>query len=228
MRRFQSSTVGLRATPKFALVVFATAIAASAGTAIAAEPHDTELAMTEQGAPVGEGWSLVSSSLSRSTEPVGEFSAPAARKAPGANAAFSSPSAPVAAASAASATPTDGWQILAAGSPSFAPATTSAGEPSAPVAPPAPTIAPLAAPYVLVAGKSLQAQVLAWAKRAGWAIDWRTPDDWIVPNDKAFGSDFEVAVRAVFDQAGDNGADVRADVWLGNRSIVVNKTGAEQ
>ncbi|WP_434716393.1 TcpQ domain-containing protein [Paraburkholderia sp. A3RO-2L] len=98
-------------------------------------------------------------------------------------------------------------------------------------APPAidPVIAATPTPEIqfqLRAGQSLEIQLMQWAKRAGWTLTWNTPDDWIVPGDKAFGSDFVQAAQSVFENLGNNGADIRADFWVGNRSIVVDQAGA--
>lgn len=84
------------------------------------------------------------------------------------------------------------------------------------------------APFSLLGGQSLEMQLVAWAKRAGWAISWNTPDDWIVPHDLSYGTDFEGAIKSVLTQLASNGADVRADIWKGNKSVVVDKAGVSQ
>ena len=61
----------------------------------------------------------------------------------------------------------------------------------APVSPPAPA----ADAFVLVRGKSMQAQLEAWAARAGWTVEWNVPDGWIVPNDQPLGNDFARAAQ---------------------------------
>jgi len=104
---------------------------------------------------------------------------------------------------------------------------TAAGTPATAATPAAiPPVTP--APFALVAGQSFETQMQEWAKRAGWAVVWNTPDDWIVPHDSTYGLDFESAVKSVFDQMGDDGADVRADIWKGNKSVVVDKAGAQE
>ena len=214
MRRYQLPWGGLRARPNLVLVTLAAAFAASSGAAYAAQPPSADLAMVERPAPPGDGWSLVSSSAPSASPVAPTVATPAPAPAP--------------APAASPAATAGGWQVLAADSKAGEPVPVAAPTHEIEVTvPPVAPAAPPAEPFALVGGKSLQAQILAWAKRSGWAIDWRTPDDWIVPNDKAFSPDFEVAVRDVFDQAVANGADVRADVWEGNRSIVVDKTGAE-
>lgn len=82
--------------------------------------------------------------------------------------------------------------------------------------------------FDLVGGQSLETQLSGWAKRAGWAITWNTPDDWVVPHDYAYGNDFQSAVEKVFMQMAEDGADVRADIWKGNHSVVVDKAGVMQ
>ncbi|WP_429500832.1 toxin co-regulated pilus biosynthesis Q family protein (plasmid) [Robbsia andropogonis] len=81
--------------------------------------------------------------------------------------------------------------------------------------------------FALVAGESLETQLNDWAKAAGWSIAWNTPDDWIVPHGTDFGADFQSAVTRVITAMSQNGADVRADIWRGNRTIVIDKQGTD-
>lgn len=102
-------------------------------------------------------------------------------------------------------------------------ATTSAAAPA-----PAPTAITASFPaerFALVRGQSLQAQLEAWAARAGWTVEWNVPDGWIVPNDKSLGSDFAQAAQQAIEQLAANGADVQADIWNGNRVLVVHQAG---
>lgn len=82
--------------------------------------------------------------------------------------------------------------------------------------------------FNLLGGESLEAQLRGWAKRAGWSVTWNTPDDWIVPHNSSYGSDFQEAINSVFTQLAEDGADVRADIWQGNKAVVVDKSGASQ
>lgn len=86
------------------------------------------------------------------------------------------------------------------------------------------------APFELVGGQSLEIQLMAWAKRAGWAVSWNTPDDFVPPHDSSWGTDFQSAVTNVFEQLAANGADVHADIWKGkgDNTVVVDKPGAGQ
>jgi hypothetical protein len=83
-------------------------------------------------------------------------------------------------------------------------------------------------PFMLTAGEPLEAQLFAWAKRAGWKVLWRMPDDsnWIVPNSQSCGPDFESAVRQVVQTLAGNGEDIVGDSWRGNHTIVISQSGA--
>ncbi|WP_218275036.1 TcpQ domain-containing protein, partial [Pseudomonas sp. GW460-13] len=54
--------------------------------------------------------------------------------------------------------------------------------------------------YRLVKGEPLQQQLQKWATRAGWTVIWNVPDGWIVPGDKDYGGDFELAVKRVVEE----------------------------
>lgn len=81
--------------------------------------------------------------------------------------------------------------------------------------------------FGLVAGKSIQAQLQSWAVRAGWTVVWDVQQDWIVPNAATFTGDFVSAAQQVIEALAANGADVRADLYTGNRSMVVHQAGNE-
>lgn len=80
--------------------------------------------------------------------------------------------------------------------------------------------------FSLVAGKSIESQVRGWATRAGWHLIWNLPDDWIAPGDRAYGTNFEQAVRHVIEELAGNGAGVVGDIWRGNKTVVVSSVGA--
>lgn len=83
-------------------------------------------------------------------------------------------------------------------------------------------------PFTLEAGRSLQIQLAGWAKRVGWSVIWNVPDDWIVPGNGAYAGDFPTAVGQVVEALASNGADVRADIWTGNQTVVIHQNGAAQ
>lgn len=152
----------------------------------------------------------------------------------------------------------DGWQVLASAAPdgvgavanpsaiSAPPADTAAPTISSPAAagakpaiamPTTPALSPASEEVVampaadafsLVAGQSLQMQLAAWAKRAGWSVAWNLPDDFIVPGGRTYTSDFMASITRVVETLAANGADVRADIWTGNRSVVIHQNGATQ
>jgi hypothetical protein len=75
--------------------------------------------------------------------------------------------------------------------------------------------------YSLKAGLGLESQLQGWASRAGWKVVWNVPHDWIVPNGAVFGDDFHAAADQVIQTLAANGANVRADFYKGNRTLVV-------
>lgn len=94
------------------------------------------------------------------------------------------------------------------------------------VAPKLPT--PPKPTFTLVAGQSLEHQLRDWAKWAGWTVVWNEPHDWLVPGAATFGTNFQQAVEQVVMALANNGADVRADVYPPNRTIVVHPAGASE
>lgn len=82
--------------------------------------------------------------------------------------------------------------------------------------------------YRLVKGEPLQQQLQKWATRAGWTVVWNVPDGWIVPGDKDYGGDFELAVKRVVEELANNGADVVGDSWRGNRTVIISQNGIIQ
>lgn len=98
--------------------------------------------------------------------------------------------------------------------------------PAMPVVTPA-VVPENAQPFELKAGLPLEDQILEWARRSHWAVLWNIPGNWTAPNNASFGGSFEQAAIQVFDQMGDNGADIWVDVWEGNNTIIVTPTGSQ-
>ena len=134
----------------------------------------------------------------------------------------------------------DGWQslqparagqavidrtLLAANAPS---PTASAGLSTAAAVSAPPAVAVAGEIYRLVKGEPLQQQLQKWAARAGWTVVWNVPDGWIVPGDKDYGGDFELAVKRVVEELANNGADVVGDSWRGNRTVIIGQNGIVQ
>ncbi|MBM5620367.1 toxin co-regulated pilus biosynthesis Q family protein [Burkholderia pseudomallei] len=77
----------------------------------------------------------------------------------------------------------------------------------------------------LVGGVSLESQLREWAKADGWSLAWNVGPDWIVPNDADYAGDFPEAATKVLEDLAANGADVRGDGYLDNRTFVVHEAG---
>lgn len=101
--------------------------------------------------------------------------------------------------------------------------------PSAPVAQaataPAKTAAPAAPSITLSAGQPLGQQLMSIGRAHGWTVVWNADQDWMVPAPAAFEGSFDSAARQIISNLADNGADVRADVYVGNQTIVVHAAG---
>jgi len=79
--------------------------------------------------------------------------------------------------------------------------------------------------YQLSRGQSVMAQFTEWANDAGWVLRWDLPRDWDVASDAVFYGGFQQAVTEAIGEMSSNGVDVRADVYSGNRAIVVHSSG---
>ncbi|CAN7312238.1 toxin co-regulated pilus biosynthesis Q family protein [Caballeronia sp. LjRoot34] len=92
------------------------------------------------------------------------------------------------------------------------------------------TAAPAAAEsgFALQAGQSLQAQLQSWAMGAGWTVVWTSPDDWVVPGGQRYEGPFPDAARQVIEALALDGADIRADLYMGNRTLVVHVAGEDE
>lgn len=79
--------------------------------------------------------------------------------------------------------------------------------------------------WTLKANQSISAGLTAWAQATGWKVVWNVPLDWLVPNTVQFQGDFKAAATAVIKALAANGADVRADVYTANKTLVVHAAG---
>ncbi|WP_186308631.1 toxin co-regulated pilus biosynthesis Q family protein [Paraburkholderia sp. BCC1885] len=82
--------------------------------------------------------------------------------------------------------------------------------------------------FALQAGQSLQAQLQSWATDAGWTVVWTSPDDWVVPGGQRYAGPFADAARQVIEALALDGADIRADLYMGNRTLVVHVAGEDE
>jgi hypothetical protein len=110
-----------------------------------------------------------------------------------------------------------------------------AASPVEPIAVPAATTSnPAAAPlpieqtWTLQAGKTMGQNLKAWAATASWTVVWQLPKDWVVPAPAAFTGGFSEAAAAAIETLASNGALIRAQIYEGNRTIVISGPGVAQ
>lgn len=103
-----------------------------------------------------------------------------------------------------------------------------AAKPAAPAAAPVEATAPAAPSFSIKAGESIEAQLRQWAKLSGWKVLWNVPHDWVAPNSATFPGTFRDAAQQVVETLAANGADIRADAYAGNRTMVIHPAGMEQ
>ncbi|HHV7521300.1 TPA: TcpQ domain-containing protein [Burkholderia orbicola] len=134
---------------------------------------------------------------------------------------------PVAASSAEAISPRSTDAVLMP----IAPNTTSSVAPAASLSPSEAVVAtavadaPTKSLHHLSGGVSLESQLREWAKSDGWSLTWNVGPDWIVPNDANYVGDFPQAATTVIQDLAANGADVRGDGYLDNRTFVVHEAG---
>lgn len=124
-------------------------------------------------------------------------------------------------------------------SPLPAPARTGAALPihEAPISrQPQPTTAPPAAPlrlqppaeiWTLVEGQPIRDQMIAWADRAGWKVEWPHELNWNVPALTTFTGDFHTVMSDVVRTIADEGKSIRAEFHSSNRFLVVTSPGGQ-
>ena len=81
------------------------------------------------------------------------------------------------------------------------------------------------ASFALYRGQSVMGQLIEWSKNAGWVLRWDMARDWDVASDAVFYGGFRQAVTDAIGEIAANGVDIRADVYSGNRTIVVHSSG---
>lgn len=79
--------------------------------------------------------------------------------------------------------------------------------------------------WSISAGESLSAGLSEWCKRAGWRLVWHLPQDWSAPADTEFTGSFLDAARQLTQALSDNGSNVWATAYMGNKVLVVEGTG---
>ncbi|CDW96131.1 MULTISPECIES: toxin co-regulated pilus biosynthesis Q family protein [unclassified Thiomonas] len=79
--------------------------------------------------------------------------------------------------------------------------------------------------WTLKANQAISVGLDVWARASGWKVVWNVPQDWLVPNTVQFQGDFRVAATQVIQALAANGADIRADVYTANKTLVVHAAG---
>jgi len=79
--------------------------------------------------------------------------------------------------------------------------------------------------WTLKANQAISVGLDAWAGASGWKVVWNVPQDWLVPNTVQFQGDFRAAATQVIQALAANGADIRADVYTANKTLVVHAAG---
>jgi hypothetical protein len=124
----------------------------------------------------------------------------------------------------------DGWQQLKGSdtSPATAPAVSAASGASAVIAASAKPAEPapkLAAVWTIRAGYPIGQELKRWGTPLGWNVVWQMPRDVIAAATATFTGDFPTAVTDVVKTLADNGALIHAQIYDGNRTVVVEGPG---
>lgn len=82
--------------------------------------------------------------------------------------------------------------------------------------------------WTLQAGETIGHSLRAWAEKAHWHVVWSLPRDWVVPSAATFTGSFPDATESVIKTLAANGALVRAQIYEGNKTIVIVGPGAAQ
>lgn len=90
-----------------------------------------------------------------------------------------------------------------------------------------PKIVPAVQRWALTAGNPLSKELAKWGDASGWKVVWNVEKDWLVPADSVFiGADFQIAASKVIQSLAKNGAIIRSQFYLANKTMVV--TGAPE
>lgn len=81
--------------------------------------------------------------------------------------------------------------------------------------------------WTLTAGNPLSKELTKWGDASGWKVVWNVEKDWLVPSDSVFiGADFQIAASNVIQSLAKNGAIIRSQFYLANKTMVI--TGAPE
>ncbi|MGF6604516.1 hypothetical protein P3T23_009272 [Paraburkholderia sp. GAS448] len=79
--------------------------------------------------------------------------------------------------------------------------------------------------WIIREGFPIGEELKAWGSRANWNVVWRMPRDVIAPTTTSFTGDFPSAATDVVKTLAANGALIRAQIFDGNRTVVVQGPG---
>lgn len=100
--------------------------------------------------------------------------------------------------------------------------------PTATTANPQAIALPIQQLWTLQAGETIGQSLRVWAEKAHWNVVWSLPRDWVVPSAATFTGSFPDATESVIKTLAANGALVRAQIYEGNKTIVIIGPGAAQ
>lgn len=79
--------------------------------------------------------------------------------------------------------------------------------------------------WTMRAGHSVGQELQVWGNAAGWKIIWNMTKDWTIPAPASFFGDFQTAASDVIKTLAANGALIRAQIYEGNKTVVVTGPG---
>jgi hypothetical protein len=128
---------------------------------------------------------------------------------------------------AATATDTPPATTAAVASPATTAATATDTPPATTAAVASPATTAAAAPEVweIKKGEHISEALKAWAKSAGWVVEWNLSKDWVSPQNTRFTGDFESAAASAVRALASNGADIRAVFYSFNQTVAIRQAG---
>lgn len=87
---------------------------------------------------------------------------------------------------------------------------------------------PVAKTWTMEQDKTITTNLKVWAEQAKWKLIWSAPKDWMVPANTSFTGEFPDAVESVVKTLASNGALIRAQIYDGNKTIVITGPGVSE
>ena len=135
----------------------------------------------------------------------------------------SAPPDPMAAASAAGAGP-----VAAASAAGPGPVAAASAASSGPVAAASAATPDPAPAWRVERDQPISQALAAWAARAGWVLQWEPSEDWLAPQATVFHGEFVAAAKALVEVLADEGANVRATFYQGNKTLLIRAGGSHE